>query len=204
MREVYATCSSYQDEGTVETVFVRQGKERTVTQDFETAFVRPDRFYFGYSQQDEFEMLSETLVRVSRYVIWSNADGVSTWWTVRPGIRRWTSVQQAVWAARGVSSAASTRTSSLQIPEVRWEALLDVASASILGEETLGGVPCWRIEARSGESRFPVWIDQEQHLLRQVYREKEFDDFSTRTTTTYSPRINVEIPDGKFEFRPPK
>lgn len=207
MRDVYSTCSSYRDEGQVETVFVYDDdRTRNVVKNFETAFVRPDRFFFEYTERDVVEFGGREYVDDDRYVIWLYEEGVSTWWTVRPEIRRWASVKEAVSAARGVSSAASTRVASLLIPEVQWEDLLHVNSANVLNDEKLNGVRCWRIEARSGDRTYLVWIDREQHLLRQVYweRDSESADFSTRTTTTYHPQINVEIPASQFDFEPPK
>lgn len=204
MREIYASCATYLDEGRVETVFVRGEEVRNVVKNFKTAYVRPDHFYFEYSEQEVIEMAAVSAVRDDRYVIWAKSGGVSTWWTVKPEIRRWDNVKEAVSAARGVSSATSTRTSSMLIPEVKWEALLHVTSAGVVGEETLDGVKCWRIDVHTKHDEFLVWIDCERHLLMQVYEENEFNDFSTRSTTTYRPQINVEIPASQFDFVPPK
>src|SRR5436309_3249582 len=48
MAQTYAACNSYQDSGSVVTVFRSRGGERTTTRPITTAFVRPDRFRFEF------------------------------------------------------------------------------------------------------------------------------------------------------------
>ena len=47
--KTYADCKSYRDSGVVKTVFVQQDGNRTEEKSFTTAFVRPDRYRFEFT-----------------------------------------------------------------------------------------------------------------------------------------------------------
>src|SRR5262249_45207002 len=62
MAKAYAGCKSYRDTGVVKTVFVEATGNRTVEKPFRTAFVRPDRFRFEYTEKRG--------GREDRYIVW--------------------------------------------------------------------------------------------------------------------------------------
>ena len=73
IREAYAECESYQDEGDVTTVFfLEDGERSTHVRPFTTAFVRPDRFRFEFRSRFE-----SGPVRADEhsFVVWTDEDG---------------------------------------------------------------------------------------------------------------------------------
>jgi outer membrane lipoprotein-sorting protein len=71
MVSLYASCSSYADNGEVKLVFVGGGRTRIVRKPFSTAFVRPSRFRF------EFEVISDS--GTQDYVVWQDGPVVKNW-----------------------------------------------------------------------------------------------------------------------------
>ena len=220
MREAYAACDTYRDEGQATTVFERDGRKRTVVKPFETAFSRPDHFRFEYrARRGELEW--------DRYIIWTGGTGVEgkvqTYWTVTGEQRDWDELGQAIGAAHGVSGTVSKRVPDLLRSQPGWQGF-SVEGYSLDGEEEIEGHPCWRIIAHRPGRVWPIaprpevkngaksvrygpatyWIDQETHLLRKVHTTKEFDRFWTGTTIVYQPVIGEPIPSSAFAFDPTK
>ena len=98
--KVYAECKTYRDSGVVKTLFIQEGRNRTVSKPFTTAFVRPDRFRYEFkNRRGEYEF--------DRYLVWRKGQDVRTWWDVRPGVEEKADLDGALSAARGVSGASS-------------------------------------------------------------------------------------------------
>ena len=49
-----------------------------------------------------------------------------------------------------------------------------------------------------------VWIDRTTYLLRKVQETRTFDAYTSESTTTYTPEINVEIPAAQLAFGAPE
>ncbi|HEX6884492.1 MAG TPA: hypothetical protein VF530_14040 [Planctomycetota bacterium] len=194
---VYAECRTYRDTGAVKTVYIKDGKRRTVTKPFSTAFVRPDRFRYEFLDRrgdEEFD----------RYLIWSEARDVKTWWDIRPGVETESTLERALGAARGVSGASSYTIAELLMDfPAGFERVTDLSDAVRQGEEDLGGIRCFVVTGGSREEPVTLWIDQSTFLLRRIDEQNVFPDFRTEETTTYDPVIDEAIPESLLAFDPP-
>jgi hypothetical protein len=217
---VYANCNSYVDEGEVKTIFYQSNGSRTVIKPFTTAFVRPSDFRFEYQ-----ELRNQAVW--SRYIIWQDAEGVKTWWSIRPGVESPASLAMALAAATGVSSSASFTIPTLLMPETRiGNQLKSLTALKLLSDQEINGRPAYQIQgavtknpshidvvdARNGPVTF--WLDKESLLIVKIFRTVAFPDapargnmpavtaFETETTTTYRPKINTGA-EGKLAFNAP-
>jgi outer membrane lipoprotein-sorting protein len=212
MEKVYAGCRGYQDTGVVKTATLTEGGRAGSERPFTTAFVRPDRFRFQFTDPG----LGE---RSSRYIVWTDGTEVRSWWDAKPGVRRPESLQAALGIAAGISGGSSVRVPGLLLPKAVGE------GAPLIGAERIEdgvdrGVPCFRIRGRSRKTPYaltmrgkPVtvqdesvtlWIDRATFLLRKVEEMRTFDTYRSESTTTYTPEINVEIPAAQLEFNVPE
>jgi outer membrane lipoprotein-sorting protein len=197
MAKVYAGSNSYRDAGVVKPVFVEATGNRTVEKPFKTAFVRPDRFRFEYTEKQG--------GRENRYIVWRKGKDVQTWWDVKPGVEKPGSLGLALAGATGVSGAAAHTVPALLLPkEVGGRRLTDLTEVKRAEDAKLDKIDCFRIEGKFADSPTTLWIDKKKFLVRRIDSKKKFDKFSTEETTTYDPVINDEIPDKALEFDPPK
>jgi outer membrane lipoprotein-sorting protein len=195
MAKVYAGCKSYRDTGVVKTVFVMATGNRTVEKPFKTAFVRPDRFRFEYTEKRG--------GREDRYIVWRKGKDVQTWWDVKPGVEKPESLELALAGATGVSGSSAHTVPALLLPkEVGGRRLTDLTEAKRAEDARIDKVDCFRIEGKFGDAPLTLWIDNKTFLVRRIESEKKFDNFSTEETTTYDPVIDDEIPDKALEFDP--
>ena len=209
MERVYAGCSSYRDTGDVNSVIVTDGGRAASERPFLTAFVRPDRFRFQFTDPG----LGE---RASTYIVWSNGTDVRSWWDAKPGERRPASLQEALAPAAGISGGSSVRVPGLLLPEAVGEGPPLVAP-ELLEDGVDRGVACIRIQGKSRKTPYTLtmgarvvtvldesvtlWIDRATLLLRKVVEKRTFDTYRSESTTTYSPEVNVAIPPAQLEFR---
>jgi len=199
MGEVYAQCKTYRDSGMVETVYIDEdGKRREVKQPFKTAFVRPDRFRFEYTE-------TEPGGAKNRYIIWAKRADVRSWWDVEPGVKQEESLGLAVAGATGVSAgSAHTIPALLLSSEVAGRTLLNVTHVSRIEDARLGGRDCYRIRGKFADDPITLWIDRASFLVRRIDERSRHDDFSTEETTIYDPVIDAKIPDSLLQFNPPR
>jgi outer membrane lipoprotein-sorting protein len=212
MARVYRTCRSYRDSGEVRTT-LRIGEGRAGSdRPFHTAFVRPDRFRFQFTDPG----LGE---RSSAYIVWTDGTKVRSWWDAKPGVRRPESLQAALAVAAGISGGSSTRVPGLLLPGSVGEGPLVIA-AERSQDSTDRGVPCFRIRGKSQKTPYTLtmgaqtltvqdenitlWIDRATLLLRKVEDGKTFDTYSSESVTTYTPEIDVEIPPDQLTFNAPQ
>ena len=211
MKKVYAQCSSYRDTGEVTTASKVEGGSFGSRQPFATAFVRSGGFLFRYTDTG----LGE---RQNTYTVWLGDGGVLAWWDASPGLRRSPSLEEALDAASGVSSGASIRVPGMLMPgKVRGGAFL-IAPERLADADDRGAV-CVRLRGRSRETPYTLttgsgtvtvedehvtlWIDASSFLLRRVEQQQVLSTYRTTITTTYDPRIDVEVPAGDLTFTPP-
>lgn len=211
MEKAYAGCSSYRDSGVVKTVSVTDGGRFGGEQPFRTAFVRPGRLRFEFTDRG----LGE---RSSRLVVWVSDGDVLTWWDPKPGVRQAASLQEALGAAAGLSGGVSDRVPGLLLPrEVGAGSRL--VSPERLDDAQDQGVLCFRIKGKSRETPYSVtmgaqvltirdeavtlWIERATFLLRKVEEARTYDTYRSTRTVTYTPEINVEIPPAELTFTPP-
>jgi hypothetical protein len=213
---VYAQCSSYRDSGKVVTRFIYVDDNNppfTSVKPFSTAFVRPDSFRFEY--QDEH----------GRYLVWANGEVVRTWWDVTAKLGEEESLEMALGVATGVSDGSShTVPALLMADRIESFGLVDVAGLVSLGEESLDGVACYRLQGppptelrkaeveercpdadveRSKSGPLTLWIDRDKLLLRRIEEQTEFETFRTERVTTYEPAVGFPVGEDELRFDPP-
>ena len=203
MIRTYAGARSYQDEGEAVLVFPGTPRKRTVKRPFVTKFVRPKLFRYEFSERS-----GDGEDDRSRYVIWTDAapERSKTWWTIQPQVQE-RSLALATGAAVGVSASTSQTVPSLLMPKalpsrgsMGW-----LKQPKLIGEEVVEGSRCRKIEGENFSGGLEtVWIDGETHLVKKIFETIQIPEGTVEQTTTYRPRINVEIPPEQFHFEPPK
>jgi hypothetical protein len=156
----YAAAKTYSDHGTVSSKaggFVH-------AQTFQTAFARPDKVYFEFSDS----MLS------SRYVIWTAPGGYKSWWSVQPTKVKQDKLDVALGGAYGVSNEASGYILGLLMGGVLWhrtptEELTDVR---LDAPQSVGGHACYVVHGLGHHQSQTLWVAKDSFLiLRRVTRE---------------------------------
>ena len=197
MAKTYSVCKSYRDTGVVNTVFHKSGNKQTVQKPFKTAFVRPDRLRFEYTDQDK--------TKVYRHIVWQQGEQVRVWWDVTPGIEEVESLGLALAGATGVSGgSAHTVPALLMTQEVGGRTLMEMTETKRIDDAKVGEVECMRIEGKFADSPMTLWLDKQTFLVRRIDLTMKLTGFRTETTTTYEPVINEEIADKLLKFDPPK
>jgi hypothetical protein len=197
MGTTYARCRTYRDAGVVTNVHTEITGKRTVEKPFTTAYVRPDRFRFEYTEQ-------KSDGRVYRYLVWRKGKDVRSWWDVTPGVTKLESLGMALSAATGVSGgSAHTIPALLFADEVGGRRLTDVAEARRVEDAALGTVECVRIQGRYADRPVTLWLEKATFLIRKIELKWEFDTFFIEETTTYDPVVNGEVTEALLAFDPP-
>jgi outer membrane lipoprotein-sorting protein len=212
MARVYRTCRSYRDSGEVRTTLLvgdgRAGSDRP----FHTAFVRPDRFRFQFTDPG----LGE---RSSAYVVWTDGGEVRSWWDAKPGVRNAGTLQEALGVAAGISGGSSNRVPALLLPGTIGQGP-PVIAAERIQDGSDRGVLCFRIRGKSQTTPYTLtmgaqvltvqdesitlWIDRTTLLLRKVEDRKTFNTYNSESITTYTAEIDVEIPAAQLTFNAPQ
>ena len=201
MAQTYASCKSYQDEGRVIKTFFETDGTRTVEIKFKTAFVRPDRFRFQYTDQDQFK-------KERSYIIWRKAGDVKSWWDVMPGIKTNDSLALALARATGVSSSSAHTIPVLLLPdETMGRRLTDLLEPRRGADEAVAGEDCYQIigyfDAQDRRIPLSIWISKSRRLVLKIEKTMAFPSFSTKTVTTYNPTINGVVPEESLMFNAP-
>jgi hypothetical protein len=221
---MYARCRTYQDRGCVHTLFLNHdgGFRHDSVRPFTTAFIRPDRFRFEFTE-------SHFASGQQRYLIAAEGLRVRTWWDVSPGFEEPESLGLALAGATGVSGGSAHTLPALLMPdEVGEDRLLDRAEIARLEDSDLEGRVCYRIarnrivtpEERRGrqeEQRRSIgwvapeaesdpevyWIERDTLIIRRIEEKNRFPDFRTERVTTYEAEVDGLVPDDHLIFDPP-
>jgi outer membrane lipoprotein-sorting protein len=198
MAQVYRSCASYRDTGTVSIVYFEKFGKRTEERPFKTAFVRPDKFRFEYTET--------TFVGGKRqYIVWQGGRVVKTWWDVKPGVGTPSSLDMALAGATGVSGGSAHTVPRLLLSEaVSGRSLGEMKDVKRLGDTPCGEGTCARLSGVYAGSRRTVWVDLKSLLLRRLEVETVFPDFRTEETTTYEPVVDGEVPAQLLAFGEPQ
>jgi outer membrane lipoprotein-sorting protein len=212
-REAYQGLGSYSDHAQVLAEMQLPGGPLTRERhEFTTAYRAPRDFVLIFEE--------DPAAGADRYVLWSDADAVYTWWSA-------TGVTESYPPGTGLSafgvSAFPTRAAVLQILPLIFAdtglsgPIVDVASATLDGEEDVDGHPCYRLQGvgRSGYAtgggetlrRTTLWIDKRSFLVRRVFQDTQEGGLAgaiDRQTTTFEPQGNPELGDDDFRFAPPR
>ena len=190
MANMYAECKTYCDTGVVKTVYMEATGNRIVASPFKTAFVRPNRFRFEYTEKAS--------VRESRFIVWQSEKDVQLWPENPSIVQKPLSLGLAVSAATGVSGGSAQTVPALLLPkDVGGLRLTDLTDAKRVEDAMIDKVDCFRVEGKLGILR-TIWIDKKTFPVRQI------DEPQFSRTTTYEPVIDGEIVDKSLEFDPPK
>lgn len=211
MEKAYATCRSYRDTGVVKTRSVTEDGRFGSEQPFATAFVRPDRFRFQFTDTG----LGN---RSSVLAVWLADGDVLSWWDAKPGVRAAESLQQVLGAAAGLSEDVSVRVPGLLLPKQVGTGGRLLAPER-LSDATDRDATCLRIKGKSRATPYTLtmggrtltvqdetvtlWVDSSTHLLRKVEENRTFDTYRTERTTTYTAEVNVEIAPAELVYAPP-
>lgn len=212
MARVYRNCRSYRDSGEVRTTLLTDGGRAGSDRPFSTAFVRPDRFRFQFTDPG----LGE---RSSAYIVWTDGGEVRSWWDAKPGIRNAGTLQEGLGVAAGISGGSSNRVPALLLPGSVGEGP-PVIAAERIQDGSDRGVSCFRIKGKGQRTPYTLkmgaqtltvqdesitlWIDRATLLLRKVEDRKTFDTYTSESVTTYTPEIDVEIPPEQLAFNAPQ
>lgn len=114
------------------------------------------------------------------------------------------SLQMAMAGAVGVSGGSASRIQNLLSPgKYGGSEYKLVVGATLLDEELVAETPCFKIQYTllAAGGTHTIWIDKERYLLMKVVQ--SFPGSKHPATTTYQPRINLEIDATVFDFTPP-
>jgi hypothetical protein len=199
MKEVYANAHTYQDKGLVKVVIRFPERDHTVKKPFTTAFVRPSRFRFEYTE-------IEPLVKTSKFIAYQNGQDIKAHWDLDEGVSQITSIGEALAAAAGISGGSARTVPTMLLPEESHfrNAILFFSSPKRAADEVIDGIDCYRIEDPNDYRDLTLWIDKEEFLLRKIFVYQDLQDSRAESTTTYMPILNGEITEKMLEFGSPK
>jgi len=205
--EVYASCTSYVDEGKEEVKTSDHGG-RVSHRSFTTAFVRPSNFRFEETATDP--------RGERRFIAWQAGELGTVWPAARRSSSGWTGAESVYWNT--ITRRPQNIVLGLLFPgRARRDTLLDLTDVKVTGEDNISNRLTFRIDGNLTELRasrdargFPVtvgvpllisvWIDQQQFLILKIRQKPE----GTNTiTTTFKPVINSEVSADKLAFNPP-
>ena len=164
--EVYATCSTYQDEGEHQRKHMPNAyllDSSTERLRFSTAFVRPDMFHFG------FEAIPPTLPVDG--AVGSTPCGVVTKCSLPLLELGGADLSGSLARIAAPSGSTSSRVPRMLMPEPDDVSVLpDPSSAVMLDRDNVEGTECYRIEGPPSPSARSIvaWIDCSSLLLRRV------------------------------------
>jgi hypothetical protein len=161
---------------------------------FKTAFVRPDRFRFEYT-----ETAPDGLRK--RYIVWRSGSRVQSWWDIAPGIEEPESLGLALAGATGVSGSSAHTIPALLLPrEVTGRRLTDMTDIKRIADAPLRGVDCFRLEGRFAKLPRTVWVDRKTLVIRRIDWEYTSPTSHWKQMTTYEPKINEGVAQEFLEF----
>jgi Predicted periplasmic protein (DUF2092) len=180
-RAIYASASSYQDDG-----FVEEDVGWDVP--FTVSFVRPGRLRVHWTERSLFYFgkLEQTLVADGRAVRFMRGSGSSD--------ENWTDLEDGVAASTGVSHGVSQRIATLLIPDL-WKkeafgrSVLSLDRPELRGTERIDGADCNHVAGVHGSTRIEVWIGAADHLVRRI--DTHHGD---STSSEYHRHVRIDAP----------
>ena len=191
--ERYASIRTYADRGLVTSdLQLSDGSIRIIKKPFKTAFIRPDRFRFEFTDQSRDGSQS-------RYIVWQNGSTVRTFWTIGSRIRDEPDLGMAIAGATGVSGGSALTVPELLLPEVMegaWS-LADLQDVHLPNDATIVG-----LDHRDGTHT--ITIDPESLLIRRIAHKRAQDRHGALDhLTTYDPFADLDLPAEDLEARFP-
>lgn len=208
--QVYASCTSYVDEGKEEVTNVRYGGAISHSS-FTTAIVRPSNFRFE-------ESATQVHGKTRRFIAWQAGNVSSVW----PGAKA--SPNGLATAETAYVNTVVRRAQNIVLPLMfpgrrhvnAYDTLLDLTDLK-LKEERVDHRLTFRIDGYLTQIygsrdlrgdpaptriQFPVsvWIDQQEFLILKI---RQKPPGTNTITTTFKPVINKEVSADKLAFNPP-
>lgn len=192
----YRELESYQDTGMAKTVFWKNEQvDRTVERPFKTAWVRPDRFRFEYSEKLLLGQVNH------RYIVWMHGDDVQSAWTLKGGKRHEQGLLHAIAGVTGLSGGSAYLVSSMLLPDTLGRGVIaQLESLKRIEDGELGERGCYRITGELEQSTYTVWIDREEPILRRVDIATQQDGFRTKTRIVLEPQLNAPVAEEDLAF----
>jgi|GEM_PF-2049482 len=199
VREVYASASSYLDEGQVTTIHGEGAVARAVREEleFSTAFQRPNRYRYrqGYPGSN-FQPL----------IVWSDGTAfiVFSWGhsPSGPEVKENSLADANRFASKGSGDAAGIILHLLD-PDCTRSGCEAFRATKRLPDATVDGAPCFVIEGRTNYGdEVTLWIETDTKLIRKT-ESVPASPFTSLTTTVRHPRINEPIPAERLAYDPP-
>lgn len=215
--EVYATCTSYRDFGTVQEEGASLSRILLLESPlrFSTVFVRPDRFRFHYSKH--------SLISSQWVTVWMNGKRIEAWEGRKNAVaNEYDGISTPLWAYKGTSSLSSYAIPKLLLSEhVSGGLMTNYLNPFACGYEVVEGRSCLRIVGSDpvsiptnpfsaigepGESwtyeperiTTTIWIDTETYLIMKIGIHSE--RLNLRHTIRYRPELNPKISARELEL----
>src|SRR5712692_9861378 len=163
MAETYKSCKSYQDSGTVTTIFHhKDGKQHESLKPFTTAFVRPDRFRFEF--KDSFDGH-----KWHRYIVWARGKEIRTWWDIRSKLEQHDSLAFGLAGPTGVSGGSAHTIPALLLPEqILGSRLTNLTEPKRLDDADLMRIACYRVQGK--ERDFKITAAERDRLQQKILK----------------------------------
>jgi VWFA-related protein len=204
MVKAYAACRSYSDEGEVSTV--RAGTEGSAprVQNFQTAFVRPSSFRFGFwpSGRREGRMVKEGRMDGPEYIFWKEGDEERSW---TPPVQNDLGLETSLFRFAFPSQGASVIIPHLLLPGLfrGTSVLSSIEDPKLTKEEKVDGRKTFKIEGKFQGLPLHVWIDSRDFLIIKIHRMTMMGQIGFESITKYKPRVNEEVSRDKLAYNPP-
>jgi len=193
---VYASCSTYADEGETSTIMMTtKSNSQPFGESFRTAFVRPDLF--------RFEFHPGMVPTPFTFIAWKDGPREKGYW---PNRLAPSNLDDTLINMVSTSHGAALTVPALLLRErFRGKGLFASLTDLKLGrEEKIDGHKAFRIEARLDDYPFTLWIDKNQFLILQIEQTvKGGPQFDRHTVTKYRPVVNSKIAPARLAFNPP-
>src|SRR5687768_3500583 len=167
--QVYRSARSYEDSGMVIDPFNWAGTAKGPTKKpFMTVFVRPNLFYYQFTEKREGEA-------ERRYVVWADGKKVRSWWSVRPEVQEFELIGPSLSGPLGVSGGSAHTIPRLLLADTMTTtyAITSISVPTISGSETVRGTPCYRIVGRDiGDSPLTLFIGKRDFLVHRIISEQ--------------------------------
>ena len=189
MLSVYASCKSYMDKGEVKEF--RSNTAPIVKKLFATAFVRPSRFRFEFTDESE--------QNTQQFVVWRDERSIRSWWSIRPEKKYHETLGEPIRNGTGISS-----TSAIVVPSMLFQDLGDLrriqslTEFSPVREEKVNGRAAYRIEGKDWANLYlAIWIDKQTFLLVKLFEKRE----NVEITIRFEPKIDLDVPPERLVFK---
>lgn len=199
MIKVYASCSSYQDTGVVETIYSEVSARPVNLIPFKTYFSRPDLFRF------EFQNTNRATGDALSTVLWCARNGCH-YYEEGEGVEDKSSPGLAIASATGVSGGAAYTVPTILFQDRIGFQLMELTDLVLKGEERFEGTACYVLTGNHPFGpRYEIWIGKQDYLMRKLTTRSTSSGLALIENEIHRDiKINLTIPPRTFQFKPPE